>query len=63
MGENLKISTFFTDSPPHKKISKYFSGPPYPLPPSEVDYNLSLFFIKKNAKTQPFCLIKCIIYA
>ena len=57
MGENLKISNFFSDPPP--KYLKQFSDPP--PPPSEVDYNLSLFL--KNAKTQLFCLIKCIIHA
>ena len=55
MGENLKISNFFSDPPP--KYLKQFSDPP----PSEVDYNLSLFL--KNAKTQLFCLIKYIIHA
>ena len=34
MGENLKISIFFSDPP---KISAFFSGPPSPPPPPLSD--------------------------
>ena len=49
---------FFFGSPPQISL---FWGPPPPMAPSELNCNLTLSLFFKNAKTQLFCLIKCII--